>query len=165
MMQLGNWIKRGRHALAVMFFALACTGSGTALSSDTLLPDNPDELVDAIRHAIEQSDYQKLEQLVFWKDAGKIKKRIVRFQLNRNLGRPIKSIAFEDFPEGGLDAIETAGNLEANMDVTNRVRVIFDEEPINDQGKLPTTVFVVGKREGVYRVALVVRKGTDDDGD
>ena len=163
MMQFRKWIKRGRLALAAVFFTLA--GSGVALSSDTMLPDDPDELVETIRLAIEQSDYQKLEKLVFWKDAGKIKKRIVRFQLNRNLGRPIKSIAFEDFPVGGLDAIEAAGNLEANMEITNRVRVIFDEEPINDQGKLPTTVFVVGKRQGVYRVALVVRKGMDDDGD
>jgi len=119
----------------------------------------------AIKQAIEESDYEQLKELVFWKDAGKIKKRIVRFQLNRNLGRPIKTITFEDFPANGLAAAEASGKLAVNMPVTNRVRVVFDEDPINDSGKLPTSVFVVGKKRGVYRIALVVRKGMDDDGD
>jgi len=136
-----------------------------AATNEGNLPDTPEELVATIRQAIEESNYEQLEELVFWKDAGKIKKRIVRFELNRNLGRPLKSVEFEGFPENGMAAIEATGKLEANMLVTNRVRVIFDEEPINSSGKLPTTVFVVGKKRGVYRIALVVRKGTDDDGD
>ena len=167
---------RGCLTLAVTSFTVASLAVSSlaitsvavpvfADTSDGILPATPEKLVATIRQAIEDSNYQQLEELVFWKDAGKIKKRIVRFELNRNLGRPLKSVEFEDFPENGMAAIEATGKLEANMLVTNRVRVIFDEEPINASGKLPTTVFVVGKKRGVYRIALVVRKGTDDDGD
>ncbi len=161
-----KWFKRGRFALAVTTLSITCfTVPGVASTVDGNLPADSDQLVATIRQAIEDSSYEQLEELVFWKGAGKIKKRIIRFQLNRNLGRPVKSIAFEDFPVDGMAALEATGKLEANMQVTNKVRVVFDEDPINDAGKLPTTVFVVGKKEGVYRIALVVRTGIDDDDD
>ena len=121
--------------------------------------------MDYIREAIETRNYDLLKDLVFWEDAGKIKKRIVRFHLSRNLGRSIKSITWEDFPEDGMDAAIATGKLKPNMKVTNAVRVIFDEEPINESGKLPTSVFLVGKRGDVYRIGLVVRAGSDDDDD
>ena len=157
---------RGRYALAVTTLSIAClTAPGVASAGDGNLPAESAQLIATIRQAIEESSYEQLEELVYWEGAGKIKKRIVRFQLNRNLGRSVKSITFEEFPENGMAALAEAGKLEVNMPVSNRVRVVFDEAPINDAGKLPTTVFVVGKQEGVYRIALVVRKGIDDDGD
>ena len=97
------------------------------------------------------------------KDAGKIKKRVVRFHLNRNLGRKIKSISRETFPEDGVDALIATGKLVPNMEMTHAVRVISDEEPVNASGQLPTSVFLVGKRKGVYHIGLVVRTGFDDD--
>ncbi len=118
-----------------------------------------------IRNAIETRNYDALKKLVLWKDAGKIKKRVVRFHLARNLGRKIKSITWEDFPEDGLDGVIATGKLVPNMAMTNAVRVIFDEEPINAAGKLPTSVFLVGMHNNAYRIGLVVRKGGDDDGD
>lgn len=130
------------------------------------LPKDSDSLVATIKQAIETNDYERLEEMVLWKDAGKIKRRIVAFQIRRGLGRPIQSISFEDFPEDGLDAAKASGKLQLNMPVTHRVRVVYDEEPINDAGKLPTSVFLVGKRDDVYRIGLVVRKqGLDDDDD
>ena len=127
------------------------------------LPDQQDEVVDYIRTAIETSDYDMLKELVFWKDTGKIKKRIVRFHLARSLGRPIKSISWEPFPEDGFDAAVATGKLAPNMTVTHAVRVIFDEEPINDAGKQPVAVFLVGKRDEVFRIGLLNRAGFDDD--
>ena len=118
-----------------------------------------------IRLAIETRDYDILKRIVLWKDAGKIKKRVVRFHLNRNLGRKIKSMSWETFPEDGMDALIATGKLVPNMEMTHAVRVIFDEEPINASGQLPTSVFLVGKRKGVYRIGLVVRTGFDDDDD
>ena len=41
----------------------------------------------------------------------------------------------------------------------------FDEEPIDASGKLPTSVFLVGRRDGVFRIGLVNRAGMDDDDD
>lgn len=116
-----------------------------------------------IRLAIETRDDDILKCIVPWKDAGKIKKRVVRFHLNRNLGRKIKSISRETFPEDGMDALIATGKLVPNMEMTHAVRVISDEEPVNASGQLPTSVFLVGKRTGVYHIGLVVRTGFDDD--
>ncbi len=129
------------------------------------MPKDETEVLDYIRTAIESKDYEMLSDMVFWKDTGKIKKRIVRFHLARSLGRPIKTISWEIFPENGFDAAIATGKLAPNMEVSHAVRVIFDEEPINETGKLPTAVFLVGKRKDVYRIGLVNRAGFDDDDD
>lgn len=137
-----------------------------ALPARAELPENPDQLVSKIKTAIETKDYDSFKELIFWKDAGKIKKRIIRYQINRGLGRPIQSISFEEVSAHAMDAIRATGKLEPNMEVTNRVRVVYDEPPINESGKLPTSVFLVGKIDGDFRIGLVVRKpGFDDDDD
>ena len=154
---------RGRIAPGLLpgFVALGFSSSVLAVE----LPQDPDALVTTIEKAINAKDYDRFEELVFWKDAGKIKRRIVAFQIRRGLGRPIKSITFEEFPEGGLAGAEDTGKLVVNMPVTNRVRVVYDEEPINDTGKLPTSVFLVGKLDDAYRIGLVVRKPDFEDDD
>ncbi len=124
-----------------------------------------EQLVSQIRKAIETRDYAALEELIFWKDAGEIKKRIVRFELNRNLGRPIHSIEMKPFGAHSLDAVIATGKFAPNMDVTETVTVVFEEEPIDETGKLPTSVFLVGKRDDVYRIGLVNRKMDHDDDD
>ena len=129
-------------------------------ASATELPETPEALMNDIRTAIETKNYDLLKSIVFWKDAGKIKKRIIRFQLNRNLGRKIKSLTWEDFPEGGFDGIIATGKLAPNMEMTNRVRVVFDEPIIESTGKQPTAVFLVGKRKGAWRIGLV-KRGTN----
>lgn len=152
---------RGLVAPGLFFIALAAPVAAAAE-----LPRDPDTLVATIQEAIENRDYGRFEELVYWKDAGKIKRRIVAFQIRRGLGRRILSITFEDFPENGLDGALATGKLVPNMKMTNRVRVVYDEAPINSTGKLPTSVFLVGKLDDVYRIGLVVRKpGKDDDDD
>ncbi|MGI9491210.1 MAG: hypothetical protein ACR2QF_02165 [Geminicoccaceae bacterium] len=141
------------------------TISGVALSAAQDLPRTDDELVTTIRDAIEARDYERFEELVFWEGAGKIKRRIVAFQIRRGLGREIESIAFEDFPEDGMDHVNEIEHLRVNMPVTHQIRVIYDEPPINNEGKLPTSVFLIGKQDGAYRIALVVRHIDDDDND
>ncbi|MGI9450442.1 MAG: hypothetical protein ACR2QH_07390 [Geminicoccaceae bacterium] len=148
-------------ALGVVVCFLAI--SGVALSAAQDLPRTDDELVSTIRDAIEARDYERIEELVNWEGAGKIKRRIVAFQIRRGLGREIESIAIEDFPEGGMDHVNEIEHLRVNMPVTHQVRVIYDEPPINDDGKLPTSVFLIGKQDGAYRIALVVRILDDDD--
>ncbi len=136
---------------------------GVAFAAAQELPRTDDELIDRIRTAIDAKDYGPLEELVFWEGAGKIKRNIVAFEIRRGLGRKIESITFEDFPDDGMAGIESMDKLRVNMPVTNRVRVTYDEPPINDEGKRPTSVFLVGKRDGAYRIALVVRNFDDDD--
>lgn len=129
------------------------------------LPRDPDGVMSMIRQAIETRNYDLLSELVFWKNTGKIKKRIVRFHLSRALGREIKSITWEEFPEGGMDGVIATGKLTPNMKITHQVRVIFDEEPVPPANKQPVAVFLVGQHEGVWRIGLVNRSGLDDDDD
>lgn len=151
----------GRGLLAPGLLALALVPAAAAAE----LPSTPDAAMNYIRTAIDQKDYGAFEKMVFWKDTGKIKKRIVRFHLSRSLGRKIKSITWEPFPEDGFDAAVATGKLAPNMEMTNAVRVVFDEPPIEKTGKYPTAVYLVGLRKGVWRIGLVNRAGFDDDDD
>lgn len=154
----------GAASRLISLGAVACFLTiGTAFAVAEDLPRSDQELVDRIRTAINAKDYQPLEELVYWEGAGKIKRNIVAFEIRRGLGRKIDSITFEDFPDDGMAKIQAMDKLRVNMPVTNRVRVTYDEPPINDQGKQPTSVFLVGKKDGAYRIALVVRNFDDDD--
>lgn len=156
----GLLTRRGPTVPGLMALALA-----TAPAAAAELPADPEALLETIERAIETRDYARFEELVFWEGAGKIKRRIVAFEIRRGLGRPIQSITFEDFPADGLNGAESTGKLVANMPVTNRVRVVYDEQPINTNGKLPTSVFLVGKLDEAYRIGLVVRRPDFDDDD
>lgn len=157
---LKSWLVRGCLAPGLAVFMSMTTPAAAAE-----LPKQGDEVVDYIRTAIEAHDYDMLKELVFWKDTGKIKKRIVRFHLSRSLGRPIKSIAWEDFPADAFDAVIATGKYAPNMDLTNAVRVTFDEPASEKTGKPPVAVFLIGKREDVFRIGLVNRAFEDDDDD
>ena len=145
--------------------AVCLTVAGTATGAATDLPRTDDALIETIKSAMTARDFEPFEKLVYWEGAGKIKRRIVKFQIRRGFGRKIDTIALEDFPEDGMASIDEIDHLRVNMPVTHRVRVTFDEPPINDQGKLPTSVYLVGKKDGAYRIALVVRNFDDDDDD
>ena len=168
--QVEGWNQRGSSRFLSTALRQICLGAvalfftvGMAFAAAQELPRTDQELVDRIRSAIDAKDYSPLEKLVYWEGAGKIKRNIVAFEIRRGLGRKIDSIAFEDFPEDGMDKINAMDRLRVNMPVTNRVRVTYDEPPINDTGKRPTSVFLVGKKDGAYRIALVVRTFDDDD--
>ncbi len=153
---LKNWLVRGLLAPGLAVFM-------TLSAAAAELPNRGDEVVDYIRTAIETRDYDMLKELVFWKDTGKIKKRIVRFHLSRSLGRPIKSIIWEDFPVNAFNAVIASGKYAPNMDLTNAVRVTFDEPVSEKTGKQPVAVFLIGKRNDVFRIGLVNRVLDDDD--
>ncbi|MGI9510158.1 MAG: hypothetical protein ACR2QJ_12520 [Geminicoccaceae bacterium] len=148
-------LARGAVALLV--------ASGIAFAAAQDLPRTDEELVDVIRTAIDARDYEPFEQLVNWEGAGKIKRRIVRFEIRRGFGRKIDTIAIENFPKDGMAKIDAMKQVRVNMPVTHRVRVTFDEPPLEKTGRQPTSVFLVGKQDGAYRIALVVRNFDDDD--
>jgi len=147
----------GLGAAALLF------ASGIAFAAAQDLPRTDEQLVNTIRTAIDARDYEPFEQLVYWEGAGKIKRRIVRFEIRRGFGRKIDTIALEDFPKEGMAKIDAMKQVRVNMPVTHRVRVTFDEPPLEKTGRQPTSVFLVGKQDGAYRIALVVRNFDDDD--
>jgi hypothetical protein len=126
------------------------------------LPQTGEELLATLRGAIESRDYERIEALVNWEGAGTIKRRVVAFQIRHGLGRPIREIALEPFPADGLDGARASG-LKPNMALSERVRVVYDEPPVAASGKPPTAVYLVGRKDGAYRIGLVIQSADDDD--
>lgn len=138
--------------------------AGGALAEPSALPRTQEDLVRVVKAALLGHDHETFDALINWEGAGEIKKRIVRFQIRHEFGRPIRSIAVEPFPRNGLDSLKERGTLAANMPVTHRLRIEFDEPPRPD-GNPPADVFLIGQEEGAYRIALVVRSKTKKDDD
>ncbi|WP_108676557.1 hypothetical protein [Acuticoccus yangtzensis] len=122
-------------------------------------------LADTIRGAIEARDYDAMEELVFWKDAGTIKKRIVAFQIRSGLGRKVASLTVEPFDQHVLDRMLADGRHTLNLPVSHIVRVVYDEPAVDATGKPPTSVFLAGRKDDAFRIALVVRNFDEDDDD
>ena len=128
------------------------------------LPRTEADLVETVRAALLDRDEAALDALINWDGAGEIKQRIVRFQVRSTFGRPIRSIELLPFPQDGLDRLGAGGTLAANMPVSNRLRVEFDEPPRPDGGA-PVYVFLIGQQDEAYRIALVNRARPADDDD
>lgn len=142
-----------RLSALVMMLAAA----GTAQAAIESLPSTDAELVATVRSAIVESDMDTFDQLINWDGASKMARRIVTFSVRHGLGRPIRSITLQPFPADGLAKIEAQGRKHVNMPVTNELRVVFDEPPIEGLTTSPTMVFLIGKLDDVYRIALMVR--------
>ena len=122
-------------------------------------PRSEDELIALVRAAIESQDYDAIEPLVNWQGSGPRNKRLVAMQIRHGLGRPIKSIKLEAAgPDVTADVSNQHPDFALNMPISHLLRVAFaDGEGQPGQGD-PGTVFLIGKSEGEYRIALVVRK-------
>lgn len=144
--------------------ALGATLFGVALAAGpvTAAPPTPEALVAEVRAAIEASDLEALEQIVNWSGVSPYRKRIVTFELRHQFGRPIAEMRLEPFPAGGLDALGQTGRLAVNMPVSHRLKLIYDQPPMEQFGIPPTAVFLLGPDTDGYKVALVVRKPAPD---
>jgi hypothetical protein len=150
---IGHWRaeRKLRHLLLGAAALVAMAGAAAARD----LPRSEAELVERVRTALLERDVATFDELINWEGAGAIKRRVVGFQVRHGFGRPIRSVAVEPFPADGFRAIEERGTLKPNMPVSRQVRVVFDE-PDNPYGRPPTAVFLVGKEDEAYRIALVV---------
>ena len=135
------------------------------VAAGTKLPSDAQSMAAEIRSAIEARDYARFEELVLWKGVGKIKKRVVAFQIRRGLGRQVESVTLESLDQSSVQKMLADGRHKLNMPVSQKVRVVYAEAAINAAGKKPTSVFLIGKHEDAYRIGLVVRNAVDDDGD
>jgi hypothetical protein len=77
----------------------------------------------------------------------------------------VKSITVTPFDMKSLDSVVASGKFAPNMEMTQKVTVVFDEPADERTGAIPSAVFLVGKRDDVYRIGLVNRAGFDDDDD
>jgi hypothetical protein len=107
----------------VLVFGLAV--AGVAGAAHALEPVETEEaLIARIRSAFAGRDLEAIAELVNWQGAPPIRRRIVNFQINYGLGRPIRSVGLEPLPENALREVEARGTLKANMPVTHRLRVV-----------------------------------------
>ena len=150
--------RKSRCAAALGTALLLIAGGSTAAD----LPRDAQSLAGDIRRAIETGDYARFDEMVFWKDAGVIKKRVVSYQIRSGFGRPVRSVEVEPFRQTGFDTALAAKQLALNMPVSHQIRVVYDE-PALEGGGAPTAVYLVGHRNDVWRIALVVRKAEADD--
>ncbi|RAI02357.1 hypothetical protein DLJ53_13420 [Acuticoccus sediminis] len=148
---------------AALSLAAAILVAAPLAAAPAELPQTEDELANAVRSAIEARDYDTFERIVFWKDAGTIKKRIVAFQIRSGLGRKVKVLTVEPFDQHKLDAMLADGRHALNLPVSHVVRVVYDEPASETTGKPPTSVFLAGRKDEAFRIALVVRAFEDDD--
>jgi len=137
----------------------------SAIAATAELPGDAQTMAAEIRSAIEAKNYERFEELVLWKDVGKIKKNVVAFQIRRGLGREIESVTLEGLDQNAVQKMLADGRHKLNMPVSQKVRVVYAEAPINDSGKKPTSVFLIGKHKDAYRIGVVVRNFEDDDDD
>jgi hypothetical protein len=138
-----------------------CATFATAAPSD--LPRSEEELVAAIRAAIETGDFPAFERLVLWTDISAYKRRVVSAQIRHSLGRPIQKIEVEEADEETRRGLQNIRNLRLNLPVLDLLRVTYGDGA--DEPVTPTAVFLIGKLDGAYRIALLVRKTTVEDND
>jgi hypothetical protein len=124
-------------------------------------PGTKDELVTLVRTAIEKEDFSMIDDIVNWQGVSDYKRRVFSSQILHALGRPISKIEFEDADQETRTSLAKMKNHKLNMDVTHLLRVTFsDGEP---GGIIPAEVFLIGRMEDAYRIALFVKaKGTTE---
>jgi hypothetical protein len=138
---------------------------GAAVPASAVPVTTDEDLLAAVARAIKTHDEAAFEELVYWEGAGRIKRNLTMFQIRYGMGRPVADIALEPFPADGLADIEAMPQIRPNLAVSHRLRITYDEPERAAAGGSPTATFLLGRKDGAYRIALVVRNFDDDDGD
>lgn len=157
--------RRKAPLLAALAGSVCCLASALPLraASDvaavnapdrTVLPSDPNGIVSFVTSALRDHDEAAIERLVNWEGVRAPRKRLTLYQIRTTFGRPIKEMAVEDFPADGLSEVEARGTFKLNMPVTKRLRIVFDEEAGDSDGG-PANVFLLGQKDGVYRIAVL----------
>lgn len=142
--------------LALVTIGLIIAGNGAVSAAPPTLPTTADELVAQVQQAIEKGDFPAFERLVYWTDVGRFKKRVIASQIRHSLSRPIQRIQLETADDQTRRDLQSLLNLRLNLPVSDLLRVTFDDG--NGEPVAPATVFMVGKLNGAYRIALLVKK-------
>ncbi|MCK9910360.1 hypothetical protein MXD81_14540, partial [Microbacteriaceae bacterium K1510] len=91
------------------------------------------------------------------------KRRIIASQIRHSLGRPIHTIVLEEADVETRRDLQNLRNLRLNLPVSDLLRVTFSDA--ENSTEEPSTVFLIGKLDGAYRIALLVKKASHKDDD
>ena len=139
-------------ALAVMLMS-ATFGS---MAEAKALPRTEGELIATVRTAIEKGDFEAIEELVLWTDVSAFKRRLISVQIRHGLDRPIAKVELEHADTETRFDLQRMRGVRLNMPVTYLLRVTYGDEP-GALGGTPAAVYMVGKLDGEFRIALLVR--------
>lgn len=142
-------------ALAAGLLGLAPGLPALAAAERGALPSDPQGVVDYVKTAVRDHDEDAIERLVNWDGVRLPRKRLTLYQIRTTFGRPIKDMAIEDFPADGLAEIEARGSFKPNMPVTKRLRIVFDEDKGAPDEQPSANVFLLGEKDGAYRIAVL----------
>ncbi|MCJ2030622.1 hypothetical protein MKK50_14640 [Methylobacterium sp. J-043] len=141
--------------LATTLPARAAPEAAPAAAADrAALPSDPDQLLAFVTDALRDHDEGAFERLVNWEGVRPPRKRLTLYQIRTTFGRPVKAMTVEDFPADGLAEAEARGTYKINMPVTKRLRVVFDEDAGEPDAE-SANVFLLGQKDGVYRIAVL----------
>lgn len=156
---LGGGIGRLPLLLALMV-AVGALSLAAAAPADP--PTSQEAFIAEVKQAIESGDYATMERLVLWTDVSPHKRRVIAAQIRHSLQRPVRRIELEEADIETRRELQNLRNLRLNLPVSELLRVTFDDAEPNTEA--PATVFLVGKLEGAYRIALLVRKAPPEAG-
>ena len=136
-----------------------------ATSADATFPATKEELVAATRAAVEARDYERFRELIVWGEAGVIKRRVIRGHVRSTFGQPIEEIALEELSDEEMARLSRDGEYKTTLDVTHTLRMRFGPPESTGRRSLSSLVYLVGMKDGFYRLGLMLQERRDDDGD
>lgn len=136
---------------------------GAAIAAPVDPPTSQDGLIAQVKQAIEKGDFETIEKIVLWTDVSPYKRRIIASQIRHSLGRPIHTIVLEEADVETRRDLQNLRNLRLNLPVSDLLRVTFSDA--ENSTEEPSTVFLIGKLDGAYRIALLVKKASHKDDD
>lgn len=100
---------------------------------------------------------------MLWTDVSPYKRRVISAQIRHSLARPIRTIEVETADVETRRSLQNLRNLRLNLPVLDLLRVTYGDGV--DEPVTPATVFLIGKLDGAYRIALLVRRADGKDSD
>lgn len=155
-------VRRGGFGLLcilVSVFALPFAALGE--SGEKTYPKSVDELVAIVKSAVETKDFEAIDHVVNWMGISDYKRREFSTQIRHGLGRPIAKVELEQIDDETMRALRNIKLHKLNMQVSHILRITYADGEAN--GVTPAGVYLVGRMEETYRIALLVKeRGTTE---
>lgn len=156
-------VRRGGFGLLcilVAAFTLPFAALGEESGRD-VYPKTIEDLAATVKGAIENKDFDAIDHLVNWMGISDYKRREFSTQIRHGLGRPIAKVELEQIDDETMRALRNIKLHKLNMQVSHILRITYADGEAG--GVTPAGVYLIGRMEETYRIALLVKeKGTTE---
>ena len=155
-------VRRGGFGLLCFLAVLAASPfAARGESSGKPFPKTVDELVAIVKSAVEAKDFEAIDHVVNWMGISDYKRREFSTQIRHGLGRPIAKVELEQIDDETMRALRNIKLHKLNMQVSHILRITYADGEAG--GVTPAGVYLIGRMEEAYRIALLVKeKGTTE---